>query len=143
MVIALRLPEVNRDSTQWLDPTIEDPILAWRQAFDSPIGTLGADCVLLRASAWGPFPSRWVVDMADGLQAAAARLSNDPTYDARLLFTEAFPGRQVQFVDEFIAAVYLWADLPSSVRDAGVRAGRTLSGEWQTILSQVKIGDQL
>jgi len=143
MFEALRLQEVNLQSVQWLDATIENPLLAWRQAFDGPITTHGTYCVILRANVLGEFPARWVIDMADGLHAAASQLSRDSTYDAQQLFAETFPGYQLRSTSEFIAAVYLWEDLPSSARAASMRAGRTAGGEWQTILNQAENNGQM
>jgi len=133
----LRLQEVILRTLQWFDANSESTGSSWKPA----VGRWAANessCVLMRAIIPGSFPCKFVVDMADGLDAAVATFNTQPAYDAQQLFATCFSGFKVDTIDMFVAAVLIWSDISVQDRDLYRQAGRSKPGSWVKVIEKAQ-----
>ena len=135
---ALRLDEIEQDSLERFDSTIEDPDKAWQPVCDGWLAVPEAEGILLRASLRRSFPRHFVADMAAGLNAAAMRLANNRSTDIPALFASVFPDCVSFCLDEFVSAVALWDGLSPSARAKYCDAGHTNGGTWTSLVAQTQ-----
>jgi len=129
----LRLQEVILQTLQWFDAGSNSTSSNWKPAMVRWLEN-GSSCILMRAHVPGSFPCKFVVDMADGLDAAVATHNIQPVYNAQQLFAASFPGLHIGNIDEFVAAVLIWSDIPMTDRDMYRQAGRSQSGSWAKVI---------
>lgn len=135
----LRLDDVISSTLQWFDVGFGSAESCWNSVEAQRWSWNGSNCILMRALTPGLFPCKFVADMADGLNAAAAAFALQPTCDPQKLFTSCFPGLRVDVVDDFVIAAVLWSDISVPKRETYRQAGRSDAGLWAKVIENEQI----